>query len=249
MQTSLLKAIAQPSPKPKKTKERIAPKQDDDSDDPSSSLTGSSSDDEGPIPIPRRNVPGRAHIGAVFERTMRLSQQLSDKFTRLRDEKPRPSPEKKEEKKSPRRRISASEADPAEAVKAARLALTDKVSLKLPVDDLNAASLQTEVLLGILDDQVEDLEQRLDGTEAEMEQIREKFGSIVSKSHKMEQTASVIASKLSNLDEWMESIVMDTNSSYVGAQTIELVISVFSFLTMMFALVWNNLRRRRMKRT
>lgn len=250
MQTSVLRAISHPVAKPRRSKEKISPKIESESDDASSSATGSSSDDDPAVNLPRRDVPGRAHIGAVFERTLRLSQQLSDKFRRLREEpKAHRTSEHNEEKHSPRRRISGSEADPVDAVRAAQLSLKEKISLKLPVDDLNAAGIQTEVLLGILDDQVEDLEVRLDDTEGEMKEIRERFRTIVVKSHKMEQTASVIAAKLSNLDEWMESIVLDTNASYVGAQTIELVITIFSFLTVIFGLVWNNLRRRRAKNT
>jgi hypothetical protein len=91
---------------------------------------------------------------------------------------------------------------------------------------------------------IEDLEDGLRRTENEMESIEQRFSSIVSKTRKVEHTASVIAGKLSTLDDWMESIDTDTNSSmYIGVQTIELLIGMFSIVATLFGLLWTKMKK------
>lgn len=134
---------------------------------------------------------------------------------------------------------------PKDAMREAQAVLSDKLSLDLPMDELNSQRINSGILLETVEYSIENLEDSLRRTEDEMEKIQQRFSSIVDKTRKMEYTSSVIEGKLSTLDEWMESIDIDTHSSYIGMGTIQILIGLFSLVTTLFGLLWSKMRRNR----
>lgn len=132
-----------------------------------------------------------------------------------------------------------------DSMKEAQVVLADKLSLSLPMDELSSKSVNSDILLDMVEYSIEELENGLQRTEHEMESIQQRFSSIVTKTRKLEHTASVIAGKLSSLDDWMESIDMDANntSMYIGMQTIELLIGMFSIVATLFSLLWTKVKK------
>ncbi|OHT01360.1 hypothetical protein TRFO_07599 [Tritrichomonas foetus] len=120
-------------------------------------------------------------------------------------------------------------------------AFSDRLSINLPLDELNAASLRADVLLSMVKDKTENLDKSLSGTESKMEEVSYQMEVIIAKTHSITQTSAVINSKLKHMDEWIESI--DTNTSNLKLQITEFFVSVFSLLTVIFSLMWFSFRR------
>lgn len=122
---------------------------------------------------------------------------------------------------------------------------SERITINLPLDELNASSLRADVLLSMVKDKAQNLDKSVTDTEKKVEEVSNQMKSIINKSRSITQTATVINAKLVNIDEWIDRI--GTDKSDFKISIVEFFVSIFSILTTILSLMWFSLRRRSVK--
>ena len=118
---------------------------------------------------------------------------------------------------------------------------SERMTIDLPLDELNAASLKADLLLSMIKDKADFLNESLASAQEKAEEVSSQMKIIASKAHSISQTSAVISTKLSHMDQWIENI--ETSNYSWKIQITELFMTFFSLLSMMFSLLWFNFRR------
>lgn len=118
---------------------------------------------------------------------------------------------------------------------------SERITINLPLDELNASSLRADVLLSMIKDKAELLDKSVTDTEKKMDEVSTQMKSIINKSRSITQTAAVINAKLVNIDDWIDRIGSDKSDFKINI--VGFFVSLFSILTTILSLMWFSFRR------
>jgi hypothetical protein len=205
----------------------------------SSSSKGSTAESDGsggqfnsdPRDAEKREIPGR--------KTLALASSSRGSITGRYGLKPPSEPSISE----PARVTSEDNVSTAESIKRLEGPLSQKLTLNLPINDLNAASATSRVQCAFVEDQLAALEAMVASGEQQLEEIQPVFEAIANRTQNLTRTANVVSAKLDALEERMNEEGLRSYS--LSVELVRFFISFFSFLATLLVLVWNRLGRNR----
>lgn len=117
--------------------------------------------------------------------------------------------------------------------------LEKHIGYKIPIDELNSASMHSLFTLSMTEDKVEKLNINAVKTEQRIKELGKGFQRIDGKSFALEQTGLVIEAKIKHLDQWIDHV--DDASKNFKIELVEMLGTFFTVIASLFLLIWHNL--------
>jgi hypothetical protein len=122
--------------------------------------------------------------------------------------------------------------------------LLAKLTIDLPVDELNLSSLQSRVLLAVIEDEMDSIDADLTRATQAMEEVENRVRSVGRGTQNVSQTAEVVRAKAKLMDEWVDAAAVKSTAMR-GAYLIEGLMWVFTLLATVLHLLWTRDYRQR----
>jgi len=116
-----------------------------------------------------------------------------------------------------------------------------RLTIDLPVSQLNSSALKTQISIQKNQKGLQDLEKSVEKTEARLLEVKSQIQDIVTKSDVLTKNAELISKKMSIVNEWFDTI--DNSKTSAIVEGIEWFVWFFSFLTAILMFIWKSIKR------
>ncbi|EAY19395.1 hypothetical protein TVAG_101130 [Trichomonas vaginalis G3] len=135
--------------------------------------------------------------------------------------------------------------DPSTFVPLISQPLRQRLEINLPINEYNAARLQTTLGINSTSDRIEDLENTTASAEEQINTIHNKMEEVMIKSQILNQTAQVVSQKLTALNELADSLDKSQENTFI--YSFGWIVWVLSVISQLLSYIYQGIRKQNLR--
>ena len=117
--------------------------------------------------------------------------------------------------------------------------IRNRLTVNLPIDELNVATVQAKVSLETMEKNIENISKLTKATTRELKDTAQNMRDVQLNAMNLAQTADIISGKLNVLDDWMDGL--EGAGDTVKIQVIEVGVKFISILSSLILVIWHSI--------